>query len=294
MKNVVVPREVSILSISKKILLNQTEPVHTRFDLVSNILYVQRSPTNTTRRNFTVCVSPLHSSFGEKWRVLEWLEMNIMLGVEKFYVYVQSCTKDVMGILQKYQANNYVVLINWTIPSTLCDQKIKDIHYCGQMVALNDCLYRSKGNSLYIAVFDTDEYIIPQLNEDITWNDMFKRLPKQSTYIFRHVLYFPKKGNSFSPNGLITQSGFLRNTDIFGTHNRSKYIAVVDEMDIAGIHFPWERKGTEHVVSPSVGLLHHYRHGFIKHFKYEGMPCNTTHKYSRELEKRISYFRVLT
>lgn len=37
-----------------------------------------------------------------------------------------------------------------------------DIHYFGQIPALNDCLYRYMYKSKYIALHDPDEFILPQ------------------------------------------------------------------------------------------------------------------------------------
>ncbi|MGL4849430.1 MAG: glycosyltransferase family 92 protein [Clostridium sp.] len=37
-----------------------------------------------------------------------------------------------------------------------------DIHYYGQIPALNDCIYRYMYQSRYVALHDTDELILPQ------------------------------------------------------------------------------------------------------------------------------------
>jgi len=37
-----------------------------------------------------------------------------------------------------------------------------DLHYFGQIPALNDCLYRYMYRSAYVALHDTDELILPQ------------------------------------------------------------------------------------------------------------------------------------
>lgn len=37
-----------------------------------------------------------------------------------------------------------------------------DLHYYGQIPALNDCVYRNMYRSRYVAMIDTDELILPQ------------------------------------------------------------------------------------------------------------------------------------
>lgn len=37
-----------------------------------------------------------------------------------------------------------------------------DLHYFGQIAALNDCLYRNMYRSKYVALHDVDELILPQ------------------------------------------------------------------------------------------------------------------------------------
>lgn len=189
-----------------------------------------------------------------------------------------------MHLLQKYQAKGYVNILKWSLP--IGNLKKSEVHYFGQMAALNDCLYRTKGYSSYIAVLDVDEFIIPQNETDKTWNDILKRLPISSAYIFRSVYYVRNDTSRNTSGALVTQSGLLRDSFIFGSHKRSKYIAKVDKVETMGIHFIWKLiDGSEHTVDPSVGLVHHYRQRFRGTATTNG--SFVTDKYFHELKKRI-------
>ncbi|XP_045166872.1 uncharacterized protein LOC123530191 [Mercenaria mercenaria] len=254
-----------------------------------NILPVQVIPTTfPTKRKFTVCLSPLHNNFTKNMQLLEWLEMTMLLSVDKVNVYVHSCPSDVMTRLQTYQSNGFVTIINWPLPKYLCKTYL--LHYCGQLAALNDCLYRTKGYSKYIAVMDIDEFIIPQKQEDLTWSDILHRLPSENVYLFRHVIFIRNKSQEKIEGGLITQANTFRHKFVFKTFERSKYIAETENVETLGIHFVWTLNGSHYTVDPSIGLVHHYRWNGVP-----GMPSiknNTVQhqvakKYSHELRKRI-------
>lgn len=225
----------------------------------SNEVKVKKILSDSIERNFTVCVSPLHMHYNETDRLLEWLNIHTILGVEKVFIYVHSCSPEVAKILEVFQFKRFVEIINWPLSGYLCiphSKAEKFLHYCGQIVALNDCLYRSKVYSTYIAVLDIDEFIIPHMEEDMTWLDMMRRLPESDVFIFRHALYY---GEIPVSNMLITQTFFSRQMLPNVPYERSKYIAFTDSVIIAGVHFPKEILGKDYTVNTRVGLLHHYR-----------------------------------
>lgn len=250
----------------------------------SNELKVKTILSDSTQRNFTVCVSPLHNPFNETDRLLEWLKVHIILGVEKVLVYVHSCSPEVEKILENFQSKGFVEIIKWPLPDYLCipDSKAdKLLHYCGQIAALNDCLYRSKGYSTYIAVLDTDEFITPQMEEDMTWLDMIQRLPESDVFLFRHAFFY---GEFPVSNTLITQTFFSRQSFPNVPYERSKYIAVTDSVIIAGVHFPKEILGKEYTVNTRVGLLHHYRQQLTSNYQEDHVLDDAMKKYADKLQ----------
>ena len=210
------------------------------------------------RRKFTVCVAPLFGSVGDK--LIEWIEMNCILGADFFVFYKSSMPEKYEKILTYYSKRGLAEVNQWNNP---LGQKL--IHYNGQMAAINDCILRHRFKSDFVAILDLDEFIIPRNKTDTTWHEMMKRLPRASSYIFKSVVFPTKWGRQKTDEN--SKSGMKYNLDIFNkiqrerdTDTRSKIILNPRTIDIGGIHFVHEHKeGVAVVVPEDIGLVHHYR-----------------------------------
>ncbi|XP_045210415.2 beta-1,4-galactosyltransferase galt-1-like [Mercenaria mercenaria] len=262
---------------------------------VRNILPVVKITQQPTMHMFSACVSPMHSNFSDTAQLTEWVELNRMLGIKKFTFYINSVSKNVRNILEYYEHKGLAVLLPWTLPKKLADLSHKRLHYYGQLAALNDCLYRSKGRSLYLSSTDLDEFIIPQKPTQITWSDMLSRLPSKSVYIIRCSFFSQKRSCSRKikcRERLTIDSHKVRDNIVLGSHKRSKYIAKTSELITMGIHFIWElHTGSEYTVNPKIALLHHYRKDDKRYTSvknaYRKIPHKTAGKYSTSLHKRL-------
>ncbi|XP_043975925.1 uncharacterized protein LOC122832845 isoform X4 [Gambusia affinis] len=76
-----------------------------------------------------------------------------------------------------------------------------DIHYFGQITALNDCLYRNMYRSKYVALHDIDELILPQTVK--TWTELLPLL--ESKYTPNKCYMF--ENNVFPNNVMLPRSG---------------------------------------------------------------------------------------
>lgn len=260
-----------------------------------NILPVHVNPQLKTRRYFTMCLSPMHSLFNDSVQLIEWVEMNKLLGVQKFFLYVKSVSDNVHEVLKHYAAtesNALVTVLPWSLSDVMCGDVI--LHYCGQLAALNDCLYRNKGYSYYTTASDLDEFIIPYGKGDYTWTDMLLRIPEYSVYLFRNSFVM----RNYETSKTVTESiplmidYTMRDDFIYGPRDRSKMIVWTDDVVTFGIHNVWAmRSGEEHGVDPNIGLMHHYRKSpviYPEGVNVTRITSNTTMKYSKELKKRVS------
>lgn len=256
------------------------------------MLPVHRMPQNASKQMFTVCLSPMHAHFSDSLQVIEWIELNKMLGVGKFVIYINQVSDEIMSLLKYYQSTQTVTLLPWSLPGVLCDDNRRELHYCGQLVALNDCLYRTKGKSHYIAAFDLDEYIIPQNKDDNMWHEMFLRLPDETAYIFRNSFIIRPEADMIQRNNSLTVDYLKRDDFIYGPRDRSKLIVWTDGVVTLGIHNVWAmRSGNEHEVSPNIGLLHHYRRLPVEYpsgVHVTQIKSNVTQKYLKELQRNVS------
>nr|CAH7759575.1 unnamed protein product [Callosobruchus chinensis] len=109
---------------------------------------------------FGVCVKPLHFDYNREIQMLEFLELNRLLGVEHFTFYNHTIGPQVSCILRDYETNGMVRLLPWRL--NMVSQK--EIRTEGLFAALNDCMYRSMYKFTHVALIDLDEYIVPRYN----------------------------------------------------------------------------------------------------------------------------------
>lgn len=266
----------------------------------SNILPIRIKAMKKHMHNFSVCLAPIQQNYENTEELIEWLEIVRLLGATKVFIYVQNATNDVVSVLKFYQANGLVTLLRWSLPSIYCNQAMKQLHYCGQMVSINDCIYRNKGKSRFVASFDLDEMIIPQHDEDYTWDDMLKRLPQKGTFIFSNTFFLPlvntNKINNKKTVGLRIMHRQIREELIYPPFNRSKWIVNTEQAVTMGIHFSWAlSNSTQYKVPHHTGLLHHYRKESVIPGVYN--PTMKLHKaaekYHKLLQPRVHYVHMM-
>ncbi|KAK3578981.1 hypothetical protein CHS0354_034775 [Potamilus streckersoni] len=236
------------------------------------------------KRNFTVCVSPLNMNYSRAYEIVEWLELNIILGADYFFIYNYSSAFNIGKVMKLYSDRGIVEVIQWPlfmhVDTWPPSYQTPEVKYFGQKAALNDCLYRSRPYTKFLINVDVDEFIIPRGNRSYKWVDMLKQLPEASGYIIRHTFFrkdWPDyRGantkslvsasyiNDIEGYNLVTLKKLQRESGILPGGQRSKYIVKVNDAVSITIHDIWQyRKGQHsHVVGPSVGLLHHYRNWF--------------------------------
>nr|XP_015806285.2 uncharacterized protein LOC107379850 [Nothobranchius furzeri] len=128
----------------------------------------QKTETDTFQYKFTVCFTTMYE-FTNVLQLVQSLEMLQLLGVNRVVLYKTSCSADVQRVLDSYTENGLVEVIPWSLSKYLTvsrkadpNKSPGDLHYFGQIAALNDFLYRYRYRSRYVALHDVDELILPQ------------------------------------------------------------------------------------------------------------------------------------
>ncbi|CAG5131146.1 unnamed protein product [Candidula unifasciata] len=216
--------------------------------------------------------------------------MNQILGAEHFVVYNYSISPAVDQILQRYQQDGLVTVLPWPLPTL-------DVHYYGQMAALNDCIYRNRNISRFVVVVDTDELIIPR--ESLTWMELIDTVSPQERDVsaLRHPSgssknwlkatgSFEFRSGSFvvvgtpswtalpselefseeEKNNLLkykihTLTQLQRARKVLPRKHRTKYIARPELVNISGIHFvhSFMSNVSSLDVRENFALVHHYQ-----------------------------------
>ncbi|XP_071114365.1 beta-1,4-galactosyltransferase galt-1-like [Haliotis cracherodii] len=218
---------------------------------------------------YGICIPPLFGKIKSDILV-EFLELSMLLGAEHFYFYNYSITNEMAEILKHYHSRKLVTLIPWKLPKEVVD---KSIWYHGQLLAHNDCMYRSMSTMKHMAINDVDEFIIPHTAAK-TWNEFIPGLigDKHCGVSFSSAFFDPSHGINH-PSGLLTMGHTVRSQQF--SHVRTKVMVMPRRVFEVGIHHiskQNEERWTPVKSHPDVAYLHHYRRCVSNY----GMKCTTT------------------
>ena len=107
-----------------------------------------------------VCYPPLHSGYDDVAQFVENIEMNRLLGFRRFFVYVHNVGPRVRKAIASYAKEGIMRVVSWEAFPLVSGTHYPvyrnyTIHYMGQMVAINDCLYRAMNNPFRVVAFQT-------------------------------------------------------------------------------------------------------------------------------------------
>uniref|UniRef100_A0A3B3HLQ5 Glycosyltransferase family 92 protein n=1 Tax=Oryzias latipes TaxID=8090 RepID=A0A3B3HLQ5_ORYLA len=187
-------------------LLTKQNPVN-----ISDQLWLpirnRKTHNKETRLNFTVCISTLFGDYNNVLQFTQSLEMYKLLGVNRVVIYNTNCGPDLDRLLKSYSQEGFVEIVPWPInqylnPSRGWNFKEHggDLHYFGQIITLNDCIYRSMERSRYVLLNDIDEIIMPYQHDNL--NSMMDMLQSQHSNVAEFLIenhIFSKK--HFEPSG---------------------------------------------------------------------------------------------
>ncbi|XDV29756.1 hypothetical protein PO909_032799 [Leuciscus waleckii] len=130
--------------------------------------------------SFTVCISVMYD-YKNVLGLVQAMEMFRLLGAQRVVIYKTNCDSDTQKVLDYYVKRGFVEIIPWTIKKHINvssgwrkDLSPGQLHYYGQIPALNDCVYRYMYQSRYVALHDMDEFILPLKVKN--WMDLLPEL----------------------------------------------------------------------------------------------------------------------
>ncbi|XP_073813359.1 uncharacterized protein [Musca autumnalis] len=213
----------------------------------------------------SVCVAPLQVNSTTALGLVEFIEMYRLLGAGHFYFYVSSYTKEVANILTHYRKLGLADILQWNL------QDYQNDLYSGGIVAqINDCIYRAMtvDNFRYAVTVGLDEYLMPLKHNSLLQFMLQCDEGLTASYVFRNVFFYKKdRSDSFSiperatNRMLITQTKVKRSLEIMPAFTNSRFIVNTHATVEMGTKRLWRAAPgyTDHVLSPTVGLLFHYR-----------------------------------
>ena len=229
------------------------------------------------QHDFIVCVSVSYWRH-DPYRLVEWLEMQRILGAKSVKIYNNSLSREAAEVFQHYSRQGFVELRQ--SHNFIPDLGELTIHLHMSPV-LNDCLYRNMYATDKVVIVDLDEVIVPHVHAN--WSamlaDMESRLPAEHynphrSYVFKNTYYFLDfPPDTHEPE----QTTFLRHRVRMPTVSEDISIkSIVDPKVCVQLHNHacWTRTQTRDIsqevdVDPSYGMNHHYKYC---HFdKFEGV-----------------------
>ena len=144
-------------------------------------------------KKFSVCVGgPVIGNRNILQDLVEFISMSRLMGAEliTFYISMEQLKESIIQyILRRYSD---VRVIEWKR-----FERWSPLHYFGQFLIFNDCIYRSMYKTEYLAQLDLDEMIIP--TKANSWSEMLHDFPQREQYailIFENVIFTTKNVNS--------------------------------------------------------------------------------------------------
>ncbi|XP_041352466.1 beta-1,4-galactosyltransferase galt-1-like [Gigantopelta aegis] len=245
-----------------------------------------KGPQSPPRHQFGICIPPLFGNLKQEI-LIEFVELSRILGAEYFYFYNHNISPDMKMVLDYYQTKNLTTVIPWMLPDRVAD---KLIWYHGQLLAHNDCLYRSITMLSFLAIHDVDEFIVPHTSAK-TWQEFLPPLlGNHCGFTFKSSFFDPSLSTPYvSP--LLTMAKTVRSP----MSNVRKKVMVsprrVFEVGIHHISKQNEEQWTPLEIKSDLAFLHHYR----KCIGNYGMKCQKTvvdetvpFKYGAVLEKSFN------
>ncbi|KAH9494764.1 hypothetical protein Btru_020518 [Bulinus truncatus] len=235
------------------------------------------------KRTLTVCHSVIYNTSDHR-QLVQSIEMNRLLGTDHIYIYNHSATDKANRALRHYQRQGLVTVMSWSIPTS-------QVWYLGQNMAINDCVFRNRGVSTYVAILDRDEVVVPRQHQSLievleaadhgikVRNKGRRNKTLIGSYVFQTSIFskepsrvhWEKVKKKFSisseeerfmrENSVSFLTRIVRMSNIFPHMVRSKTIVRPEHILVAGIHFTHFHRGkaTFAAVSEKLAIVHHYK-----------------------------------
>ncbi|XP_026194919.1 beta-1,4-galactosyltransferase galt-1-like [Anabas testudineus] len=160
-----------------------------------------REEEKTFQFDFTVCISTLFGEYNNVLQFAQTLEIYRLLGVGRVVIYNNSAGPELNRLLKTYSEEGLVEMVEWPIhkhlnPSHgwLFSKHGGDLQYYGQLVTLNDCIYRSMDRSRYVLLNDIDEIIMPYQHDNLkSMMDMLQQQHPDAAMFHIESHVFPYK-----------------------------------------------------------------------------------------------------
>ncbi len=190
------------------------------------IIALYHYPTKAHQYQLAVC-----AIFQNEGRFLkEWIEFNMLVGVEHFYLYNNYSTDNYAEILKPYIDAGIVDCVDWNYSS-------KDFYPARlrfQSMAYNDCLNKIRGHVKWLMVIDLDEFLFPVECSDL--REFLKDYEDYAAVCANWIVFGTSHVRKIPANKLLIESLILRSSLEYGRNRTIKSIIQPEKVQQMGIH----------------------------------------------------------
>ena len=158
-------------------------------DHVSSCMPVEFPLKPKLQKDFVVCVPVSYGNINP-YRIIEWLEIQKIMGVNLIRVYDLYLSEPALKVLRHYQQEGFVQVRKMDRPYPHEPPK----HILELAISLNDCLYRHMYEFKRTVTNDFDEFIKPlkhdNLQQLIGYLEGSSEFNQSTNYIFRNTYFF--------------------------------------------------------------------------------------------------------
>lgn len=193
----------------------------------------------------------------------EWIEYHQLIGVEHFYLYNNLSEDGYAEVLQPYIENGTVELFDWPVDTN------NVFDFCAlQREIYKDAVKISTGRTTWLAIIDTDEFLVPQEKHSIPeLLSPYEKSPQIGgigmiwvCFGTSNVPYIPQ--DKLMIELLTWNEGLSCNGNISAVLLAQKFKSIVRPervKEIRSPHFCDYDKGFKHIMlKPEHGVINHY------------------------------------
>lgn len=180
----------------------------------------------------------------EETYLVEWIEFHRLMGVEKFYLYLNDCTDGTAELLKPYVNEGVVEMVVFN------GEKM-------QLPAYRDCVRRHALDTEWLSFIDIDEFIVPTTGHSL--RRMLLSQPDSCNQLLLKWLYFGSNGQETRGPGLVIER-FTRRGDGSILPVITKSVFRPRKVYEVGAHcqFVVGRSGATRTLPYDVLRIHHY------------------------------------
>ena len=247
------------------------------------------STDDTGRREYGICIPPLFGNISV-FSLIEFLELSQVFGASHFTFYDFETSENVRKVINYYADKGLAQLLSWKLPPYISQQ---DVHYHGQIFAMQECLFRRMNDLKFVAFNDLDEFIVPLQYENMISLLRSIHRDEHCGHCFKSAKFLRSRSEVDTPWPM-TQSVFNRLRKEDETHPK----CVVDPQSVfeQGVHLIMSPLGDSFNVNDvewDVGRIFHYREGLELCNATELEVDKTMKRYGGALKEKIENIREI-